>query len=212
MRTKLIVMRKVVLKWDKMTVLGKIQKVRFVVQKMTENVGNFPAPSPALTDLSTLADDLAAAETAASEGGKDRTLKRDETLAKVVTAMNLEVLYVQTVTLGDPEMTALAGMDTQADGSRWPVPFQPQGFKAKPGKFDGSVYMKCAGTAYKKQYVFQLWDENLNSGDWREIKTQGSNIYLHQGLERGKIYRFRVYAINSAGAGPVSLEATSAAS
>lgn len=205
-------MRRVVLKWDKLNVLDKIQKVRFVVQKMTENAGTFPTPNPPLADLTAQADDLEAAETAASEGGKDRTLTRDEALTKMVNSMNLQVLYVQTITLGDEDMTELAGMETQSSGSKWPLPYQPQGFIAKPGKFEGSVYMKCAGTQYKKQYVFQLWDEKLNGGEWRDIQTQGSNIYLHEALERGSIYKFRVYAINSAGAGPVSLEATSAAS
>lgn len=205
-------MRRVVLKWDKLSVLDRIQKTRFVVQKMTENVAIFTTPNPPLADLTTQANELETAETAASEGGKDRTQTRDVALSKMVNSMNLQVLYVQTVTLGDPDMTELAGMDTQSSGSKWPLPHQPQGFIAKPGKFEGSVYMKCAGTKYKKQYVFQLFDEKLNGGEWRDIQTQGKNIYLHEGLERGSIYTFRVYAINSAGAGPVSLEATSAAS
>lgn len=197
-----------------MSVLQKIEKTRFVVMKMTENAAEFPAPNPALADMETQADRLEAAETAASDGGKDRTLKRDEELRSLIDMMNLQVLYVQTVTLGDVDMTALAGMETKGDGSRWPVPFQPQGFIAKPGKFDGSVYMRCKGTTYKKQYVFEMYveAEDDTSGTWNEIKTQGRNIYLHEGLERGKIYRFRVYAINSAGSGPVSEEATSAAS
>ena len=206
-------MRKVVLKWDKFSVLQRIKKVRFVVQKMTENAAVFPAPNPDLAALTIQADELDAAETKASEGGKDRTQKRDQALAKVINSMNLEVLYVQTITLGDPDMTELAGMETQSIGSRWPVPYQPTGFIAKPGKFAGSVYLKCDGTKYKRQYVFQqLMVDADGVAYWKDIKTQGRNIYLHEGLERGKIYTFRVYAINSAGSGPVSLTADSAAS
>ena len=204
-------MRRVVLKWDDFNVLERIQKVRFVVQKMTENAVVFPAPNPDLATLTAQANKLEAAETEASEGGKDRTLKRDEALSEMITMMNLEVLYVQTVTLGDPDMTELAGMETQGTGSRWPLPHQPTGFMAKPGKFAGSVYMKCGGTKYKKQYVFQLLVSTEKGDEWVDIKTQGSNIYLHEGLERGKIYTFRVYAINSAGSGPISLTADSAA-
>lgn len=205
-------MRKVVLKWDKLRVLKKVEKVKFVVQKMTDNAGIFPNPNPPLADMKAQADKVALAEAAASEGGKDRTQTRDEELSKMVTMMDLQVLYVQTVTLGDPDMTALAGMDTKSDGTRWPVPNKPEGFIAKPGKFEGSVYMKCKGTLYKKQYVFQMFVEDDNGGFWKDIKTQGSNIYLHEGLERGRIYTFRVYAINSKGAGGVSTVASSAAS
>ncbi|MFT6759499.1 MAG: hypothetical protein ACJATS_000668 [Psychroserpens sp.] len=206
-------MRKVVLKWDKMSVPDRIKKVRFVIQKMTENSGIYPNPSPSLADLTTQADALAEAEAAASDGGKDRTQTRDIALAKLVKSMDLEVLYVQTITLGDPDLTTLAGMDTKGLGSKWPLPEQPQGFIAKPGEFDGSVYMKCDGTQYKKQYVFEqmMVDENAVIA-WKAVKTQGRNIYLLEGLERGKIYTFRVYAINSAGAGPVSISANSAAS
>lgn len=179
---------------------------------MTENAAVFPTPNPILSDMSTQADKLEEAETAASEGGKDRTLKRDEELARMIDMMNLQVLYVQTVTLGDPELTALAGMETQSRPTKWPVPDTPLGFMAKPGKFEGSVYMKCNGTRYKRQYVFQMQIETENSIEWKDIQVQGDNIYLHEGLERGKLYTFRVYAINSTGSGPVSLEATSAAS
>ncbi len=205
-------MRKVVLKWDRLSVLDKIEKVLFVVQKMLENAAVFPAPNPNLQDLNEKAKELATAEAATLEGGKDRTLARDLLLKEVIDMMDLQVLYVQTVTLGNPDMTALAGMETKTDGSRWPVPQQPQGFIARPGKFEGSVYMRCAGTLYKKQYVFQMLVEADKAKDWVDLNTQGSNLYLHEGLERGRIYTFRVYAINSAGRGPVSMEATSAAS
>ncbi len=109
-------------------------------------------------------------------------------------------------------MTELAGMDTKNSGSKWPVPLEPQDFRAKPGKFEGSVYMICKGTQYKKQYVFQMKVETDTGHEWKDIRVQGRNTYLHEELERGKLYTFRVYAINSAGSGPYSNEATSAAS
>ena len=206
-------MRRVVLKWDHFSVLQKIEKVRFVVQKMTENAADYPAPNPPLADMTSQADRLEAAETAASEGGKDRTSARDVELAALVDMMDLQVLYVQTISQGNEVLAEKAGMEVKSDGKPWPVPLQPQGFVAKPGKFDGSVYMRCKGTLYKKMYVFQMFvDEEGGKGEWIDIRTQGSNIYLHEGLERGRIYRFRVYATNSAGEGPVSEEATSAAS
>lgn len=224
-------MRKVVLKWDKLTVLEKIQKMRFVIGKMTENAITFPSPNPTMLILAGLAQALEDAETATSEGGKDRTRARDNALDDATEAMNLEVLYVQTVTLGDDDMTALAGMETKGDGQRWPNPDQPQGFKVRPGSLEGSVYMFCKGTKYKKEYVFEMWVEprlrpidpvpgptpgpdsgtNVAVGHWQAIHTQSSGRYQHEGLERGKIYRFRVYAQNAAGRSAPSSEASCAA-
>jgi hypothetical protein len=94
----------------------------------------------------------------------------------VIYSMDLQALYVQTITLGDPDMTALTGMETKSVGSRWPVPDPPAGFIARPGKYNGSVYMKCNGTKYKKQYVFQMYVDDANGGYWKDIKTQALSV------------------------------------
>lgn len=121
--------------------------------------------------------------------------------------MDREVLYVQSITLGDTDMTALAGMETQKDPQKWPVPAKPENVRGRPGDYEGSVYLICNAVDYKKQYVFQMWVENTaTEGEWRIIATQGSRIYTHTGLERGKLYRFRVYATNSKGKSPNSDE------
>ena len=207
-------MRKVVLKWDKLSVPLKIQKMRFVTEKMSANAAIFPNPNPDLATLAVLTKDLDQAETAASEGGKDRTRARDAALRAATEGMNLQVLYVHTVTLGDPDMTALAGMETQSVPQPWPEPHRPTGFKVKPGKLEGSVYMSCKGTKYKKEYVFEMWVEPVKEGlegTWVPIQSQTSGRYQHEGLERGKIYRFRVYAKNSKGRSMASSEASCAA-
>lgn len=147
-------------------------------------------------------------------GGKDRTRARDAALRAATDGMNLQVLYVQTVTLGDPDMTALAGMETQSVPQPWPEPNRPIGFKVKPGKLAGSVYMSCKGTKYKKEYVFEMWVEPAKEGlegSWIPIQSQTSGRYQHEGLERGRIYRFRVYAKNSKGRSMASSEASCAA-
>lgn len=101
--------------------------------------------------MTTLVDELALAEKNASQLGKDRIMARDAALDAVMDAMDLQVLYVQTVTLGDTEMTALARMETQADGSKWPEPDMQEGFKVRPGSLEGSVYMHCRATRYKNR-------------------------------------------------------------
>lgn len=227
----LTIMRKVVLKWDRLSVPLKIKKMRFVIHKMTENAAMFPNPNPDMLILTGLANALDDAETAASQGGTDRTRARDTALEAAINAMNLQVLYVQTITLGDKDMTALAGMETQAIPQPWPEPDRPEGFKVRPGTLEGSVHMFCKGTKYKKEYVFEIWvepqlipiirdadsganaaDSDLTtSGSWQIIHTQSSGRYQHAGLERGRIYRFRVYAQNAKGRSIASSEASCAA-
>jgi hypothetical protein len=229
-------MKKVVLKWDRMSVLQKIQKTRFVVTKMTLNATVFPTPNPSLASMTALADTAESTEQNATQLGKDRIMARDAALVAMEDAMDLQVLYVQTVTLGDTDMTALAGMETQQVGSQWPDPDMPEGFKVRPGSLEGSVYMHCKATRYKKQYVFEMWvetkvvpgpdpiipvppvppvppapAEGSEVGTWVAIQTQTSGRYQHVGLERGRIYRFRVYAKNSKGRSIASSEASCAA-
>lgn len=123
--------------------------------------------------------------------------------------MDNQILYVQTVTKGDKDLTELAGMETKSDGTRWPLPFKPEGFEAKPGKLAGSIYMRCNGTQYKKQYNFQMQEVDADGVvTWRTIKVQGSNRHTIENLERGKLYTFRVFASNTKGDGPASNEAT----
>lgn len=219
-----------------MTVLQKIQKTRFVVTKMTLNAAVFPTPNPPLATMTSLADTTEIAEENATQLGKDRIMARDAALAAMEGAMDLQVLYVQSVTLGDTDMTALAGMETQQVGSKWPEPDMPEGFKVRPGSLEGSVYMFCKATRYKKEYVFEMWVETkvvpvpepippipptpptppapasgTEVGAWVTIQTQTSGRYQHVGLERGRIYRFRVYAKNSKGRSIASSEASCAA-
>ena len=205
-------MRKVVLKWGSFSVLQKLAKASFVVSKMTTNAATFPTPDPPLSAISNAVGELANAENEASLGGKDRTLLRDQKLATLEDLMNQEVLYVQTITQGDEVLTAQAGMEGQDEPSKWPLPAKPENLRAKPGEFEGSVYLICNAVKYKKQYVFEMWvEDDAGSGQWVPIQTQGKRSYTHMGLERGKVYRFRVCAINSKGRSPYSDEAESPA-
>ncbi len=223
-------MKKVVLKWDKFSVLQKINKVRFVVSKMTENATTFPNPDPTMPILGGLADLLETAEANASLGGTDRTETRDIALKNMEDGMDLEVLYVQTVTHGDEVMTGKAGMEVQSVATRWPIPDIPGGFKVRPGNSEGSVYMWCGNTRYKKEYVFEMWVESnvvpptpptppmgtgpspvVVGGSWVSVQSQTGGRYQHEGLVRGKIYRFRVFAQNSKGRSIASSEASCAA-
>lgn len=186
----------------------KLTKAAFVVYKMTENVATFPTPDPSLEDLGNAMSELAEAEINASQGGKDRTLIRDQKLAALEELMDREVLYVQTVTLGDPDLVALAGMDVKEDPTPWPAPQKPLNFRAEPGKYEGSVYLACDAVKYKREYVFQVYTEHDDgTGQWTDIVSSGRYSITHQGLERGKVYRFRVYASNAAGQSPYSDEA-----
>lgn len=203
-------MKEVVLKWGRLSVLEKISNASFIVSKMTTNAATFPTPDPPLADISTAISEVAAAENEAKQGGTDRITLRDAKLKTLQSLMNRQVLYVQSVTLGDEVLTDLAGMEVKSNPTPWPIPEKPQNFRATPGKFQGSVYLICNSVQYKKLYVFEMWvDDGNGGGQWQPIATQGKRNYTHEGLERGKTYRFRVRASNSAGPGPYSNEVES---
>lgn len=200
-------MKKVVLKWGRLSVLMKLSRASNVVSKMTENAVTFPNPDPPLSQISAAISALAASESAAEKGGTDRTRARDQDLEALQGLMNREVLYVQTIALGDGDIAALAGMEVEDDPHEWPVPEKPQNLRGKPGKYAGSVYLIVNSVEYKKLYVFQMWvEDDAGNGEWRDIKSGTRRTYTHMNLERGKLYRFRVYASNSKGDSPVSDE------
>ena len=205
-------MKRVVLKIAGKTVAQKMEKASFVVQKMTENAGDFPTPNPPLADITNQVERLNAAEVNASQGGKDRTSERDVQLKKLESMLDLQVLYVQNVSLGDTIIAEKAGMEVQEDPSPWPKPLKPENLRANPGEYEGSVYLIWDPVDYKRDYVVQrFYEDKEGGGEWRDILTQGRYSVTIHGLARGIVYRFRLYATNANGQSPYSNEATSPA-
>jgi len=216
-------MKKVVLKWVG-PIAKKLIKARLVWQSMAENAVLFPSPDPPLQEIADKADELEAAEAAAAQGGTDRTLARDAREAELKLLLLREVLYVQLVTGGIPELVAKAGLDTQDVPTKWPPPEGMKEFEANPGGNPGTVLLVAAPPKYKRMYVFQRFVEDTvrpmpaDAGDpvptskvggrWETMVVQGKRKYLVTGLVPGSMNRFRVAAVNAAGMGDFSAEIT----
>lgn len=212
-------MKKVVLKWGN-SVSKKLIKARLVRQSMAAEAVLFPSPNPPLQEIADKADELEAAEAEAEQGGTDRTIVRDARLAELKVLMLREVLYVQLVTNGVPELVALSGLDTQDDPTKWPKPEVVTEFLAVPGGNSGTVLLTMKPPKYKRMFVIERYVEDAVKpadpsapaptptvgGRWEKIAVQGKQKYLVQGLVSGSMYRFRVAAVNAAGMGDYSPE------
>lgn len=216
-------MKKVVLKWGT-TVSSKINKARLVRQSMAEHAVDFPTPDPPLPILEGKIDELEVAEAAAQQGGTDRTTVRDARLDELTTLMQREVLYVQLVTNGVPELVAKAGLDTQDEPTRKPRPGKVTGLVANPGGNPGAILLSAKAPDNKQLFVFQHFVQfavrpmpadgsapvpsPIVEGYWETIAVQGRGRLLVTGLVPGSYNRFRVAAANAAGLGDHSDEVT----
>lgn len=196
-------MKKVVLRCGR-TVSSKINKARLVRQSMADNAADFPDPEPSLQEIADKVDQLEEAQAAAQQGGTDRTIVRDARLAELTLLMQREVLYVQRVTNGVPELVAKAGMDVEEDRTKWPLPEKVKVFRADPGGNPETVLLRAKKPNFKRMFVFQQFVE----GRWETIAVQGRGKLLVEGLVSGSHHRFRVAAINAAGMGDFSDEVT----
>ena len=206
-------MVKVVLGWSALTVPQKIIKVRHVVTTTGNNSGTYPTPNPALQALSDKADELEAAEAAASQGGTDRTVIRNARLDEMTDLMNQFVLYVQTESRGLPELIVQSGLDVERDRSKWPLPFTVNDLQAKPGGDPGTIILTWSAAKYNKGYIVERWFDGTEDqdGKWDFLANATRGRITITGLTTGKVYRFRVAAKNSAGQGDYSDEANSVA-
>lgn len=217
-------MKKVVLKWGN-SVSKKLIKARLVRQSMADNAVLFPNPDPPLQEIADKADELEAAEAEAEQGGTDRTIARDARLAELKLLMLREVLYVQLITNGVPELVAMAGLDTQDEPTKWPKPEAMSEFLAVPGGNQGTVLLTMKAPKYKRMFVIERYVENTVKpadpsapeptptvgGRWEKIAVQGKQKYVVEGLVSGSNNRFRVAAVNAAGMGDYSAEVASVA-
>ncbi len=212
-------MKKVVLKWGN-SISKKLIKARLVRQSMADNAVLFPNPAPPLQEIADKADELEAAEAEAELGGTDRTIVRDARLAELKLLLLTEVIYVQLITKGVPELVAAAGLDTQDDPTKWPKPEAMTEFLAVPGGNPGTVQLTMKAPKYKRMFVMEQFMEDTVKpadpsapeptpavgGRWQMIAVQGKPKYLVERLVSGHNYRFRVAAVNAAGMGDYSSE------
>ena len=199
--SKKMVKRKVALRMSKKSMIQKFQFARAVVVAMTGNA-HFPTPSPALSVITTDANNLEAAHTAAQTRAKG-TSPHMHAMAKVL-ELSLQALanYVENIANADPNnaeaIITSAGMEMKKTGLQNPRVLHVVA-SAK-----GQVTLTCPAS----RDASYRWD--VATGDptieanWKMLIEVRQSKHIQNGLISGTYYHFRVWTLAIKGLQPVS--------
>lgn len=230
-----IIMARVKLGFSRFAVSVKIQMARFIVSKMSGNA-NYPTPTPSLGDIKIATDDLELKTQAALKGGTDKTLEKNLAEKFLDGQMSSLADYVQVASGGDAIIIESSGMEVQKERSKAVILGPILNPNATVGGNPGEILLTWEGMPGAKSYVVEMqvpqavkplppaqqpipsgdgsdvMSENANSSvQWMRIDTVTVRRLLVKNLETGKVYSFRVAAINSAGQGDYSQVVSSVA-
>ncbi len=201
MSTKKVVVRKVALLMSKKTVAQKFQFARAVVIAMTGN-HYFPTPSPALSVITTDANNLETAYIAAQTRAHGTAAQK----AAMVNALNLSMQalahYVELIANADPNnaetIITSAGMVVKK-----PAVHLPRALHVVAGA-KGVVTLTCPLTknaSYKWEYA--IGDPTIEA-NWKFLGEVRQTKMVQTGLISGTVYHFREWTIGIKGIEPVS--------
>ena len=182
-----------------------VEKGRNHVKKLTGNP-DFTEPTPKLEDISKACDDLDAANQAFDfNRGKVEKQTRD-TLYRALKALIQELGgYVQATCKGDRDLILSTGFDVRRKAEPIGELGTPQNVRAIVSVYPGRLDVRWDGVYGKKMY--QLWmteGDPLEPTGWKLLLQTTRNRHVAEGLESNKVYSFRVVALGTAGASPVS--------
>ncbi len=201
MSTKKVVIRKVALLLSKKTVAQKFQFARGVVIAMAGNA-NFPAPLPALSVITTDANNLETAYIAAQTRAHG-TAAQKAAMVKVL-QLSLQALahYVELIANADPNnaeaIITSAGMTAKKATVHAPRILHVVA-SAK-----GEVTLTCPVTknaTYKWEVA--TGDPTIEA-NWKLLDEVRQSKFVQAGLISGTLYHFREWTIGVKGIGPVS--------
>jgi hypothetical protein len=189
----------------RITPFGLLVKGRNMVDKLTGNTA-FPTPTPALADVTTACDEL---ETAIKDHGYNPGPREKE--ARDAAFNKLKDLlvdlggYVQAASNGDRTKIESAGLEVRKGASPVGLLPAPQKVDARTTAYPGRIEVRWGGVHGKLMYA--LWvctGDPKEEGNWELLVQTSRNRYTADELSSDKIYYFRVVAIGTAGASPVS--------
>ena len=200
MNTK-VVIRRVALRLSKMTVPQKFQFARAVVVAMTGNA-HFPTPAPSLVVITSDANNLEAAHTAAASHTKG-TAAQTQAMVKVL-QLSMQALahYVENIANADPNnavsIIESAGMQVK---------------KTNAGKArilnvlasaKGQVTLTCPVTARASyRWDIAMGDPTIEA-NWKIFVVVKQSKTIQTGLLSATVYHFRQWTVGVKGLGPVS--------
>jgi hypothetical protein len=171
---------------------------------MTGN-DDFPTPPAALTELATACVDLESAITAAKDGGRTATAAKRRQVNVVIQVLRILAGNVTTAARGDEMVIRNSGFDvkrTSTPAGELPTPTDLQ---ALISPHRGRIDLTWKSVRGSRLYsVFQSSSELLDEASWVLIGHSTRARYSVTGLNSAKTYWFRVAAIGTLGASPVS--------
>lgn len=177
-------------------VAQKIEKARAIVTAMTNNP-NFTSPVPALSVITTDANNLEAAALAAEGGGRTQTANmhaKEEILVRDLLALTA---YVQVIANNNPQnaeaIITSANMNVKASASHGPA-----SFKAVQTDNAGEVKLRIA---YVRAAIYH-WQMSTDQVNWTEVGVTRKGSFVKGGLNTGTRYYFRVAIETDSGIGP----------
>ncbi len=191
--------------YTNLTPAALVEKGRNHVEKLTGNV-NFTLPVSFLPALSAACDGLEAANfLVLSNGGRSDTLLRNERKADLKLLIKEAAGYVQAQCTADVEKVNSAGFDIRKQREPADIPIAPEDVRADATTLPGQLRVRWDGV--RSRIYYQMWvnmgDPTLGEG-WTLLVQTSRNSHLVTGLLPGKMYSYRVNAVTTAGAGPLS--------
>lgn len=202
----------IVLGLNGLTPAALVEKGRNHIEDCKSNA-NVTLPANFLTDFGAACDALETANMATSQnGGKLDTLTRNQRRAEVEGFVRKLAGYVEAQCLDDVEKIASTGFEVRKPNSPVGVPAAAKNLRAKRGVLGGEIDVRWDRVRGRLLYNLYICSGDPNvEANWSLVLQTTKNYHLAEGLTTDAVYYFRVEAVGTAGAGPMSDSAASKA-
>jgi hypothetical protein len=191
----------VVLGFAPLSVSLKVEKARGIVNGMTNNT-HFPTPVPPLDTVTTLINELEAAQLAAASGGPEDTAHRDVKEHELELALKALAAYVENIANVNPtaaeEIILSAGLTVKNRAARVAEDFEVKA-TGKPGEI--TVSKRHPRFTF---VIVQMTATPEDESTWATIYSSSRGRFTKSGLNSGTRYYFRAAVHDRDGQGPWS--------
>ena len=203
-------MARIRLNLKNLSITDKIAKARQIVTAMSNNA-SFPNPSPPLSEITAIADEVTQAFSmvqAAKSEVTTRVVTQDNAVAKLDQALTKLAGYVESIAGKDDGLITSAGMETKASPSTPSVPGVPQALSANAGEHEGEINLFWKAVPNARSYAVEASNDPAAPASWTHVGIATSASKLIANLTSGKRYWFRVAAVSAGGQSGWSEHAT----
>ena len=169
-------------------------------QNVVVSVGNaisvFPAPSPALADISTELATYGGLLQSSAARDKVQIALKNQSKSALITMLSQLADYINLTAQGDDAILAQSGYELD----KIPEPIKmkaPEGVMLLDGGNSGELVLKFKSVAGASSYLFQYTtDQLLGDSSWVSIPATTTS-YTFSGLAKGTTYHCRAIAVGA---------------